>query len=142
MNKTYILAILALLVVFSVTAVSASTLIAGKIYNSDYSDVIAGADVDATCNNITLSETSESDGTYAIPFDSEDCEIGDEVTVYAEKDGMSGEKTGTVLDGEIFDIPVNDLAIVNVPLIPEFGIVLGTLTAISAIGIFFFVRRK
>jgi len=142
MKKTFILAILALFVVYSVTAVSASTLIAGKIYNSDYSDVVAGADVDATCNGITLSEVSESDGTYAISFDSEDCEIGDAVSVHAEKDGMYGDKSGTVLDGAIFDIPVNDLAIVNVPLIPEFGLMIGTLTAISAIGIFFFVRRK
>lgn len=143
MNKTLIALVLVFIAMASMTVVSAKTLVAGKIYNSDYSDVISGADVDVTCNDTTVSDTSEADGTYAVSFESETCPIGSEVTVEASKGDLYGEKTGDVLDGEIFfDVPCDDLAVVNVPLIPEFGIVIGTLTAISAIGIFFFVRRK
>ncbi len=142
MNKTILALVLVFITMTTITAVSAKTIVAGKIYNSDYTDIISGADVDVTCNDTTLSEVSETDGTYAVSFESEDCPIGSEVTVEATKGDLYGEKTGTVLDGEIFDISTKDLAVVNVPLIPEFGIVIGVLTAISAIGIFFFVRRK
>ena len=147
MNKTILALVLVFITMTTMTAVSAvavakTTIVAGKIYNADFTDVISGADVDVTCNGTTLSEVSESDGTYAVPFATDVCPIGSEVTVEAEKGDLYGEKTGTVLDGAIFDIPTKDIAVVNVPLVPEFGLVIGALTALSAIGIFFFVRRK
>jgi hypothetical protein len=142
MNKTILALVLVFITMTSISAVSAGTLIAGKTYNADFSDVVSGADVEVTCGNETMTDTSESDGTYAVNFDEEDCTIGDEVTVEATKGDLYGEETGIVLDGATFNVPCNDLAVVNVPMIPEFGLVIGALTAISAIGIFFFVRRK
>jgi hypothetical protein len=35
-----------------------------------------------------------------------------------------------------------DVACVNVPLVPEFGAIVGVLTALGALGVFFVVRRK
>ena len=49
---------------------------------------------------------------------------------------MSGTETGIVHD---FGLTVN-LAIINVT-IPEFGLIVGVLTLVACMGIFFFVRR-
>lgn len=145
MKKAFLLTtlILALLVISSISLISAKTLIAGKIYNYDYSDTIAGADVEVTCNGNVQTTTSLSDGTYTVTYlETGDfsCNNGNDLSVYAEKDGLSGSRTGTIHD-DAFDEDW-DLAIVNVPIIPEFGIVIGALTLVSAVGIFFFVRRK
>jgi hypothetical protein len=35
-----------------------------------------------------------------------------------------------------------DVGIVNVPMVPEFGLVVGLTTMLGALGVFFVVRRK
>ena len=67
MKKTLMLIVLML--VFSVGVISAKTLIAGKIYNADFTDTISGADVMVNCNgNIQTTErnrkTARSVRTY------------------------------------------------------------------------------
>jgi hypothetical protein len=37
---------------------------------------------------------------------------------------------------------LGDLAIVNVPLVPEFGLIIGMTTILGALGIFFAVRKR
>ena len=135
--------ILGLFVISMVSIVSAKTLVAGKIYNEDYSKVIGGAEVTVTCDPSSVITTnpviiSEADGTYAVEFyeNPMECTDGDMVTVYAEKDEMSGTETGEVKD---LGLTV-DLAIINVT-IPEFGLIIGALTLLCAVGIFAFVRR-
>ena len=140
MTKTLSLIMLGLLV-FSIGAVSAKTVIAGKIYNADFTDTISEADVNVLCNGNTLTAISRSDGSYNVEFDNPtDCEAGDSLTVSAVKGDLYGSETGIIHD----DVFGNnwDLAIVNVPLVPEFGLIVGVLTILSAVGVFFFVRRE
>jgi hypothetical protein len=122
---------------------SADTMIAGKIYNADYTATIDGANVVVSCTNGEVvnvqNTTSLSDGAYAVQFVESACDNGDDLTVYAEKGSLTGMQSGIVHDNVIGDW---DLAVVNVPLVPEFGVVIGILTMISAVGIFFVVRRE
>jgi hypothetical protein len=71
--------------------VGANTLVGGKIYNSDYSGVIEGADIVITCGVDVLDTTSLSDGTYAVIFDSESCYNSNSVSIIASKDSLSGQ---------------------------------------------------
>src|SRR3989338_3057110 len=83
----------------------AQTLVAGKIYNSDYSSVVSGASVLVTCTSTAgsfdLSTTSLDDGTYAVRFNESECTVrdtvGDTVKVSASKNTLSGENSGTVI---------------------------------------------
>ena len=128
--------------VFSFGLASAKTLVAGKIYNADYSDTVVGATVAVSCDNGIIvsvkNTTSQADGSYGVDFLEVDCEDGDTLSVYAEKDGMTGMEIGVINNDVFADW---DLAIVNVPLVPEFGFVIGMLTILSAVGIFFVVRK-
>jgi len=145
---------LSLIAVFLLLGIaSAKVLVAGKIYNSDYSSTIDGADVKVTCHHTggnagdyVLNNQSISDGTYAVNFpqqyeDGMVCDVGDNITVEAVKGDLVGTKDGVVWDGSTFDIPC-ELSVVNVPLVPEFGLLVGGLTLVSAIAVFFFIRRK
>ena len=76
-------------------------------------------------------------GIYVVSFTSTECGINDKVTVNAVKDDVHGSMDGTVADSVCW----YNFAIINVPLVPEFGVVVGMLTMISAIGIFFVVRK-
>jgi hypothetical protein len=141
MNKGISLVIMGLMVVSMLGVVSASTLITGQIYNSDYSDVVPGATVTVNCNGHEDVTTSMApDGVYQVRFPSSECTFGDDLTVSATKDSLYGSKSGVIhdLDGVLGF----DLGVVNVPLVPEFGLVAGAVTILSAVGIFFFVRRK
>ena len=142
MKRELILGVMVLFLVLALSLVSAKTLIAGKIYNSDYSETISGASVEVTCNSYTETTTSLSDGSYAVTFNEtgqNSCNNGSTVEVYAEKGGLYGSKSGVVNDDVVLDW---DIAIVNVPLIPEFGIFVGMLTVLSALGVFFLVRKR
>ena len=134
---------------------SSTTVIAGKIYNSDYTGVISGADVTVTCGDYILTAISLNDGAYKVEYNGDTgyCGIGDSLVVYAEKDSLSGMKTGTIKgEGDCTDPSSDncliniysglDVAVVNVPLVPEFGAIIGVLTIMGALGAFFIVRRK
>ena len=143
MKKILSLLVLSLFVLSAIGGVSAKTLIAGKIYNADYSDTIAGADVIVSCARGSVTNvqniTSESDGQYDVTFSWAECHEEDIVTVSAIKDGLYGSKTGVVHDvafGTDWD-----LAVVNVPLVPEFGVIVGVLTIFGAMVVFFVIRR-
>jgi len=141
MKKLFVIPVIALFLVLTVAMVSASAVVvAGTIYNSDYSDIVEGASVNVTCNDSSLPYTSLSDGTYSVKFIGGSCNVGNDVTVSATKGDLHGEKTGVVWNGSNFDIPV-DLSVVNVPLVPEFGLFIGALTIMSAVGVFFLVRK-
>ncbi len=137
MKKILSLMILGLFVISSLSLVSASTMIAGKIYDGD-GNLISGADVEVTCDSNVQETTSNSEGDYAVTYSEFDCNSGDSLSVYAEKEDMSGSKTGTIIDNVVDDW---DVAIVNV-IIPEFGLYMGVITAIAGLGIFFLIRRK
>ena len=132
---------LGLLIISSLILVSAKTIVAGTIFNEDYTETMEEANVIVSCvhDNVTSVETTLSalDGVYGVEFYVAECDDGDTVSVYAEKGEMSGTETGIVHD---FDLTVN-LAIINVT-IPEFGLLIGAFTLVAGAGIFFLVRRK
>jgi hypothetical protein len=123
------------------------TSVGGTIYNADTQAPIAGASVEVVCHHglddNTKTTTSGAVGEYNVLFAGDKCAYGDEVTVSADKGPLTGENDGTVtkkgLKVGCFSL---DVGVINVPLIPEFGLLVGTLTAASAIFIFFVVRRK
>ncbi len=118
-----------------------TTIIAGKIYNSDYSATIDGATVKVTCNEHVNETYSKGDGAYSVSFDEKKCSEGNEVFVYAYKKGFgAGEESGEIYN----DFPVYDinLGVINVPLVPEFGVLVGGLTILGALGVFFLVRKR
>jgi len=122
---------------------SADTMIAGKIYNADYTATIGDADVMVSCGDgdgvVVKNTTSLSDGSYSVDFEENVCDNGDTLTVYAEKGSLTGGQSGEIHDDVI---GTWDLAIVNVPLVPEFGFIVGMITILSAVGIFFVVRKE
>ena len=145
MKKTITLPILALFVIASIAMVSASTVIAGKIYNGpnfETAGPVVDANINVTCNGNVLYTTSRADGTYSVSYNNTaNCPNDSIVTVWAEKGGITNHGTGKVND---YTAIVADLyiGVVNIALIPEFGLFIGTLTLASAVGIFFLVRRK
>jgi major membrane immunogen (membrane-anchored lipoprotein) len=147
MKTKFILTFLALflLVMTSIAAVSAKTIVAGKIYDSpnfETANAVSDANINVTCKGNLLTTQSLSDGTYSVSYeDTDDCPDGSIVTVVAEKDGVTNSGTGDVHDYTAV-IPDIYIGIVNIALIPEFGAAVGVLTVLSAIGVFFFVRRK
>ena len=94
-NKTALF-VLPILILFLISLASAQTLVAGKIYNSDFSDTIGGASVYVECNSNSPNTTSLGDGTYAIRFDVGLCNVGDIVTVTATKNNLAGEGNGVI----------------------------------------------
>ena len=135
-----------LVLFLSMSLVAADTIIGGKIYNADFSETVAGASVEVTCNGNVKTTTSLSDGAYSVIYsedpedESEYCDNGHALSVYASNpDYGSNTVEGIIHNNVVFNI---DVGIVNVPLVPEFGMIVGALTIISAIGVFFFVRRE
>ena len=139
MNNKFAIFTVALLFL-SMGVVSATTIINGKITQADNVTAISGADVTVTCNTIERDTTSSIHGNYGVTFLDSECTAGDKATVYAFHSSYGeGEQAGTVDADVIWDW---DVAVVNVPLVPEFGLIIGGLTVISALGIFFFVRKQ
>ena len=146
MKKALSLIVLAFMLVSVVGMVSADTLIAGKIYDGrtgQITDVIGGAEVTVTCelgsSKSTQNTISGSDGQYSVTFTDTECNYNYTLTVSAVKGDLCGSNTGVIHDDAFMSW---DLAIVNVPLVPEFGVFAGVLTIVSALGVFFLVRKK
>ena len=151
MKKIFSLIILGLFVILMVGVVSAETGVLGQVYDADTRIGIENANVLVSCAHNTSSgiiintrnTTSISNGWYGVEFPEIGggaCDDGDEVIVYATTaEGLYGESEPViVVDDMIGNL---DVAIANVPMVPEFGLFMGILTLFGAIGVFFFVRR-
>jgi hypothetical protein len=101
-NKFMLFGMAAFLMVFSLAFASATTLVAGKIYNSDFTELIQGATVTITCGPYEDMRTeSIADGTYAVNFVSvEGCQLGDTVQVSASKGDLSGNEDSTIRESQ------------------------------------------
>ncbi len=143
-----------LVLMFGLVSVSAGsphpiekTIIDGVIYQDSITNPIGGADVQVTChhngNDYSQSTTSDEDGHYAIEFKPNKCDYGDDVTVYAQKESLVGVDEGNVdiLLSSSCKLKLN-IGIVNVPLVPEFGLIGGMIAVLGSLGIFFVVRKK
>lgn len=146
MKKTLVLVFAALFVVSLASVSASSTVIAGTTYDGaqgiEYP--ITAADVVVSCNGYNITDVSSSDdGTYSVTFPDDECDAEDTVTVYATKGDLYGMQSGTVeelvIDGLDCALNFED---VDVPMIPEFGLLVGSLTVIAAITVFFVIRRN
>jgi len=115
------------------------TVVGGIIWNSEYTNTVEGAEVTIICNSINKTTTSTNNGTYAVHYDTNNCTLGDTVYVTAIKGNLTGSTTATVNDYEFLTVY---LAIADVLLTPEFGIITGIITIFASITIFFYTRRK
>jgi len=95
-SKVYCIFSVLVFIILSISLTSAQTLVAGKIYNSDYSGNIGEASVIVTCNFNTLNTNSLNDGTYAVRFDVGLCNVDNDVKVTATKDNLAGEGNGVI----------------------------------------------
>lgn len=127
---------------FAISFASASTVIAGKIYTANFEDTVSNATVTVTCDALSSTVQSNSDGSYATSFNTTLCNDADTASVHAFKAGV-GENTinGTIHDFSAI-MPDLNIGVVNVPLVPEFGFIIGSLTLVSAVVVFFVIRRK
>ena len=143
MKKTSV--IIALLLIFSVGTlgvVSAKTLIAGKIYNADFSETVSGAYVEINCNSNIKNTTSINNGTYSATYNETglgSCKAEDSLSVYASHPSYGFNTVSGVIHKNMTE--TWDVGIVNVNLVPEFGFYMAILTVLASAGIFFFVRR-
>lgn len=90
-NYFLVISLFAILSISLASFASAATitLVAGKVYNSDYSKLVDGADVSVICNGTSLATTSLSDGTFAVGFETSKCSTTDNPTITAAKTGLS-----------------------------------------------------
>lgn len=142
MRKTIIFSVLILLAISMLGVVSAKTLISGKIYNAGFTKTIPNANVTVDCNGNVQDTLSLGDGSYAVTFSgtgNSSCDNSDSLTVSAIKGGLYGSKTGIIHNNAFADW---NLAIVNVPLVPEFGLFVGILTILGSLSVFFIIRRN
>jgi hypothetical protein len=105
-----------LILITSFGILSAQTPVIGKIYNSDYSQVISDASVTIYCGTNSLSTTSLNDGTYAVRFDPEFCSYPSNIRVEANKDNLAGSNNGVLVKCEDSNCTGDYLSIVNLNL--------------------------
>lgn len=149
MRKIMTLMVFGLFLISMAGVVSAQTVVLGTVYNEDYTGNIGDANVTVACTDgnytnyrYTTSSTDVSNlGDYFVSFNetgADKCKGGDSVTVTVTKGDLIGSETETVVDEAVLGL---DIAIINVSIVPEFGLFMGILTLVSAVGIFAFVRR-
>ena len=123
-----------------------TTFVSGMITDASGVNPIANAEVTVDCDGVEKDTTSEADGSYSVQFDVSECDAGDDVTVTAKYGDLNGESQEVVWHTEnervqCLDLVIN-VACGNVPLVPEFGTVVGIVTALGALGVFFVVRKQ
>lgn len=107
----------------------------GYIYDSDGTTPVEGADVLITISSTgaTRTDTTDALGRYdniGNAFLTSEYEVGDTITIQAEKDTEMGSNTGIAEDGGPVQIDV-----IFTYEIPEFGSLIGTLVAMTAIAL-------
>lgn len=128
------------LITLTVTgSVSAATKTAtGKVQTSAPANAV-GASVIVSCNALSVPTTTDSNGDFSVPFDTDDCAVGDTVTVNASLNGESASASQTVGNGAVVNFSVIRLAPIAVP---EFGLITGIVSAVGAGGAYLGMRKK
>jgi len=108
---------------------------------SDTGVPVEGADVSVSCNGFNMNTMSNASGIYFVQFLDSECPVGQVVNVNASKGSMAGTNTGVMEEGDPFGGVVVDVAVVNVPLMPEFGLVTGALTSLVSGGLYLLKKR-
>jgi len=119
------------------------TIVEGDVFYS-LGGVASFAEVVVECETIpvkrSITETCDENGHYRVVFnDADNCNNGAVVSVYAiDKDGLDGLKSGRIM---LYSEEV-DIELYNGAVVPEFGVIVGLITILGAVGIFFVVRRR
>ena len=149
MKKAFVFVFGIALVLFSVYSVSAtpvSTIVSGTIYQDSINNVVSDANVEVICEHdnltYTLNAISESNGEYSVTYFGDQCALNDYVTVNAQKDGLVGSQDGSItMTHQLIPGLELDVGVINVPLVPEFGVIAGLVALIGGLGVFFYVRN-
>jgi hypothetical protein len=130
-----------------VCATFETTFVSGTITDATNGNApVSGASVTVTCNGNIKTATSDATGGYEVEYTALECPLNSAVSVSATYDGLNGNSN--TVDWSSLNQQVGCLQLIinvacaNVPLVPEFGTVVGMLTALGALGTFFVVRRK
>jgi hypothetical protein len=99
---------------------------------------VDGANVTVTCDSVTGNDTTDSDGGYLVTFAKADCPNGSTATSAASKGGLNGNNSGPVnkLSSKL------NIAIVDVSVVPEFGLIGLTGAALIGGAGFMVMRRR
>ncbi len=99
-----------------------------------------GAGVTATvvCHNNTLTDATDSSGTYFVQFTQQQCPKNQTATVSATVSGNTGSNTGKV-NGVTNKL---NLAVVDVNVVPEFGLIAAAGAGLIGGAGFLIVRRR
>lgn len=103
---------------------------------------LVGATVTVDCDSNLQSTTSDANGFYSVQFANVGCIAGEAVVVTAEKNGQSGTSNGVMQDAGTVGFLKLDIAVVHVPVVPEFGLVTGLLALSTSGASYFFLKRR
>lgn len=103
---------------------------------------VSGASMSVTCNGSTLGTTTNTSGFYLVQFPNGVCNDGQTVSVDATHNSQTGHGTGVMQDQGTVGILNLDVGIVNIPLVPEFGLVTGAVTLLASAGSYFMLKRN
>jgi hypothetical protein len=103
-------------ILLTLNLADAQTLVAGKIYNSDFSEMISDSTVTVTCNSNSLYTVSLNDGTYAIRYETSLCGLGDSVSVVSTKGELRSSDSGVIERCDGSECPDEYVVIINLGL--------------------------
>jgi hypothetical protein len=116
------------------------TVITGSVKNQQ-NHFVNGAAVTIVCIHNGASNTKTTtthNGFYSVSYRYDKCDETDQVTVTATKDGQTGINTGTVKELRC----LMDIAIINIIMVPEFGLISGALAVAGSVGGYLKLKRK
>jgi hypothetical protein len=101
-----------------------------------------GANITAVCNTVTLNTTTNSAGFYLMQYGNGVCNAGDSIPVTATKGSESGSQNGFMTNFGTIGFIKLDVGTVNVPMVPEFGLITGAIALAASFGSFALFKRK
>ena len=118
-------------------SVGGGTYVAGTVTHNG--TPVSGASVIVACGDGSDQDSSTtSAGGYIVYFSTDQCYNGLTANVSASYNGLSGSNSGAV-NGLGADV---NLALVNVSLVPEFGVITGITAIALGGGAFLVIRRQ
>ena len=117
------------------------TYVAGSVRDQDHK-LVKGAQVTVVCahggQSNTKSTTTNNFGLYEVSYTYTQCDEKDHVTVTASKNGQTGTNYGIVRELKC----IMDIALINIILVPEFGLLTGALAMLGSVGAFLKFRKS
>jgi hypothetical protein len=111
-------------------------------------NALVGANVHVVCAHTgtpAQDTTTDGSGYYYVVFSNGTCVNGDLVTVTASKSGVGSatrsDNMGAQGTSDIGNLHL-DLSVIDVPVVPEFGLITGALALVTSAGSMVFLKRK